>query len=149
MKPEDVVPVLELIMDLFPRFELRGASQVESWAESLGGVKQEEALSAVRAIARTSEWPPTIRGIREHVAVARGKLAPSTAEAQPQMKAWLFYVDQGAYVNGSGYKPDKPRVHKSIREFAGRMGANWEEGFRFEWPKIKAEYDNRILEGPS
>jgi hypothetical protein len=147
VKAEEVVPVLKRIMDLYPRFELRGRDQVEAWAEALGSVTQEEALSAVLKLSRVSEWPPTIRSIREHVARTRGILAPSAEEALPQMRAWLFYLDQAGYVNGSGYHPAKPRVHPAVREGAARMGGNWEDGFRFEWPKICTEYDNRILGG--
>lgn len=149
MKPIEAVDVLEHITMLFTWFDLKGPEQAALWAKLLGSVTREEALEAVERHARTSSKPPTIRDVRESVAGTRGLLAPSAEVALPQMRAWLFFIDQAGYVNGSGYSPAKPQVHPAVREGSARMGGNWEDGFRFEWPKVAKEYNDKILGGPA
>ena len=148
MKAVEALDVLERISTFWPaRFTMAGPTQATEWAEAMGSVTREEALDAVLRLSRTSEWPPSVYQVREVVAGRRGLLAPESAVAFKQMQAWLFYDDQKAFVNGSGYNPRPPKVHPAVRAGAARMGGDWKTGFRFEWPKIKDEYDKKILEG--
>lgn len=149
MEAVEALDVLEKITRFWPdKFKLAiDARLAAEWADALGSVSLKEALDAVQKLSRSSKWPPGVYDIREHVAGRRGLLAPDAEQALPMMREWLWYVDQSGYVNGSGYHPPKPQVHKAVRQGAARMGGDWEAGFRFEWPKIKAEYDQKILEG--
>jgi hypothetical protein len=145
---DDCKHVLKKIIRMWPgKFEVTDPEMVPDWAEAMGSVTLDEALNAVQALARTSKWVPGVRDIREVVADRRGLLAPDAEVALPQMREWVFYQEQRRHVNGSGFTPAKPKVHPAVRSGFARMGGDWESGFRFEWPKIKAEYDDKILGG--
>ena len=135
MTPEEAALIVDMIDAGWSRMRQETALL---YVQNMLDLPYEVVAQVLKDLMAQSDYRPSIAAIRRGSAAALGLMPPTEAEALEQAVDYLRYKGQLMYVNGSGYRPEEPRVHPAVKAACAPLDAEdnyWPTMFKRFYPE--------------